>query len=107
MQQDLDSRRWLAELIAYDTTSRNSNLTLIDRLQDWLHTQGCMVRLSYDANRNKANLLATLAANDGSLDGGLVFSGHTDVVPVDGQQWETNPFRAHQTQDRIYGRGAC
>lgn len=94
----------IEQLIGFDTVSRNSNLGLIEWLRDDLKRLGVAARLSYDAKREKANLFATLGEPRG---GGIVLSGHTDVVPVDGQPWETDPFRAVRTEGRIYGRGAC
>ena len=91
-------------LIAYDTTSRGSNLALIAFAQDLLEKAGARCRLSYDATGAKANLFATLGP-DG--DGGYVLSGHTDVVPVDGQNWSSDPFKPEVRDGKLYGRGAC
>ena len=77
------------ELIAFDTTSRDSNLALIDYAQALLEKAGGRCRRTYDATGQKANLFATFGP-DG--DGGFVLSGHTDVVPVDGQDWSSDPF---------------
>ena len=93
-------------LIAFDTTSRDSNLALIDWVRDYLAGHGIDSRLTFDDDRRKANLFATLPARDGNATrGGIVLSGHTDVVPVDGQPWDTPPFEATQIGDRLYGRG--
>jgi acetylornithine deacetylase len=92
------------ELIAFDTTSRGSNLSLIDYAQGLLEKSGARCRRSYDANGEKANLFATIGP-DG--DGGFVLSGHTDVVPVDGQVWSSDPFNAQVRDGKLYGRGAC
>src|SRR5271170_6040019 len=91
-------------LIAFDTTSRGSNLALIAFAQDLLEKAGARCRLSYDATGAKANLFATLGP-DG--DGGYVLSGHTDVVPVDGQDWSSDPFDAQVRDGKLYGRGGC
>ncbi len=99
--------QWLSKLVAFDTTSRNSNLSLIDVIQDWCKQYQIISRLTYDPKEPKANLLITLPAADGNIKGGLVLSGHTDTVPVDGQTWETNPFEAVERDGRIYGRGTC
>ncbi|MBU3738588.1 MAG: acetylornithine deacetylase [Rhodoferax sp.] len=93
----------LSQLIGFDTTSRNSNLALIEWARAYLEPLGASVRLSYNAERTKANLFATF----GQGPGGIVLSGHTDVVPVDGQPWTTDPFRADVRDGRLYGRGAC
>jgi acetylornithine deacetylase len=92
------------DLIAFDTTSRDSNLALIDHVQGLLEKAGARCRRSYDATGTKANLFATLGP-DG--DGGFVLSGHTDVVPVDGQDWSSDPFKAEARGGLLYGRGAC
>ena len=80
----------LRYLIAFDTTSRNSNLELMDYVKALLNEQAIPFRLTYDDDQRKANLLATLGPTE--TPGGYVLSGHTDVVPVDGQDWETDPF---------------
>ncbi len=105
----MHSTEWLAKLISFDTTSRNSNLSLIHAIQDDLaQYPGLLTRLTYDASGEKANLFCTIPAVDGNTrQGGLILSGHTDVVPVDGQAWGTDPFCAEITSDRIVGRGAC
>src|SRR6476646_2360330 len=91
-------------LIAFDTVSRNSNLDLIAFAQDTLEHAGAKTRLTYDAAKTKANLFASLGPQ---RDGGYVLSGHTDVVPVDGQDWSGNPFAADIREGRLYGRGAA
>ena len=93
----------LRQLIAFDTTSRNSNLQLIDWAEAHLSRFGARIRRSYNAERTKANLFATF----GEGPGGVVLSGHSDVVPVDGQSWTTDPFQADIRDGRLYGRGAC
>jgi acetylornithine deacetylase len=91
-------------LIAFDTTSRGSNLALIDFAQEMLESAGARCRRSYSRDGNKANLFATFGPDDV---GGYVLSGHTDVVPVDGQAWSSDPFAAEVRGDKLYGRGAC
>ena len=105
----MHSTERLTKLISYDTTSCYSNLNLINAIQDWLKNyQDISVRLTYDITKQKANLFATIPAFDGNTTkGGVILSGHTDVVPVEGQQWRYDPFNATVTADRIYGRGAC
>jgi acetylornithine deacetylase len=93
----------LKTLVAFDTTSRESNLGLIEFVRDHLKSLGIESRLSYDAEKRKANLFATIGDMPGR---GIVLCGHTDVVPVDGQAWDTNPFEAHIAHGKIYGRGA-
>ena len=96
--------RILSDLIALDTTSRNSNLALIEYVQSLLDDRAIESELTYDAEQNKANLFATLGKGDKP---GIVLSGHTDVVPVDGQVWDTDPFVAQVVGDKLYGRGSC
>ncbi|HKY02430.1 MAG TPA: acetylornithine deacetylase [Burkholderiales bacterium] len=94
----------IQRLIAFDTTSRESNLGLIEWVRDWLKGYGIESRLTYDAEKRKANLFATIAKGDRP---GIVLSGHTDVVPTDGQPWDTNPFEAVLKDERIYARGSA
>jgi acetylornithine deacetylase len=105
--ETLDKEAWLARLVAFDTTSCNSNLPLIECVGNWLDHLQIPFTLTYDPTKTKANLFASLSASDGSLNGGLILSGHTDVVPVTGQEWDSNPFCAVKKDDRIYGRGTC
>ncbi|HET7085797.1 MAG TPA: acetylornithine deacetylase [Rhizomicrobium sp.] len=92
------------EMIAFDTTSRDSNLALIDYAQALLEKAGGRCRRTYDSTGEKANLFATFGP-DG--DGGFVLSGHSDVVPVDGQDWSSDPFQPQVREGKLYGRGAC
>lgn len=103
----MNTLEWLSRLIAFDTTSRHSNMELIACTQDWFAQHDMLTRLTRHPTEPKTNLFATLPAHNGSLDGGIILSGHTDVVPVDGQQWDTNPFSAVEKNGKIYGRGAC
>ena len=91
-------------LIAFETVSRDSNLGLIEWTRDYLAGLGATSRLTYDASGKKANLFATLG--EGSRPG-MVLSGHTDVVPVEGQAWDTDPFKATVIGDKLYGRGSA
>jgi acetylornithine deacetylase len=92
----------IEKLIGIPTVSRDSNLELIDYARETLERLGAQVRLTFDDDRRKANLFATLGPG---TDGGLVLSGHTDVVPVDGQNWDSDPFTLLQKSGRLYGRG--
>src|SRR6478735_10841101 len=92
------------DLIGFDTTSRDSNLALIDYAQALLEKAGGRCRRSYDSTGEKANLFATFGP-DG--DGCFVLSGHTDVVPVDGQDWSSDPFKPEVRGSKLFGRGAC
>ncbi len=95
-------RDMIDTLIGFDTTSRESNLELIHHVRDYLADHGIESVLIHDDTGAKANLFATLGPD---IDGGIVLSGHTDVVPVDGQDWSTNPFDVHEAGGRLYGRG--
>ena len=97
----------LSRLIAIDTTSRHSNLALIHDCADYLESLGLKPWLSHNADQSKANLFATIAAANGSTEGGLMLSGHTDVVPTDGQTWQSDPYRADIREGRLYGRGSA
>ncbi|MEG7358844.1 acetylornithine deacetylase [Pseudomonas citronellolis] len=100
----LSSRDILARLIAFDTVSRNSNLALIKYIQDYLAGLGVDSELFFDEAGGKANLFATLGPRDR---GGVCLSGHTDVVPVDGQNWSVPPFELTENDGRLYGRGTA
>lgn len=103
----MNTREWLQKLVSFDTTSRNSNLQLIEYVRDALATQGVKAELIHSPAGGKANLFATLPARDGGAQGGIVLSGHTDVVPVDGQPWSSDPFALIEREGRLYGRGSC
>ena len=91
-------------LISFDTTSRYSNLALIDFVQDLLQKAGARCRRTYNEHGAKANLFASIGPEGA---GGYVLSGHTDVVPVDGQAWSSDPFKPETRDGRLYGRGAA
>ncbi|APR38149.1 acetylornithine deacetylase [Paraburkholderia sp. SOS3] len=94
----------LDTLIGFATVSRDSNLELIVFIRDYLRALGVHSELFYNDERTKANLFATLGPDDR---GGIVLSGHTDVVPIDGQPWTVDPFRLTASEDRLYGRGTA
>jgi acetylornithine deacetylase len=94
----------LRRLIGFDTTSRQSNLDLVDWIVSYLKPYRARVRLSYDDARAKANVLASFGPN---VAGGVVLSGHLDVVPVDDQVWSSDPFALTERDGRLYGRGAA
>ena len=104
-----DSIDWLTRLIAFDTVSRHSNLALIEEVKAYCEQLGLTVDLTFNDAKNKANLFVTVPAgkNADEVNHGLVLSGHTDVVPVDGQDWTSEPFIATIRGDKLYGRGAC
>lgn len=98
------SRELLGRLIGFATVSRDSNLALIGFIRDYLASHGVDSELFHNAEGTKANLFATLGPRDR---GGVVLSGHTDVVPVDGQAWTVEPFVMSERDGRLYGRGAA
>jgi acetylornithine deacetylase len=91
-------------LIAFDTVSSKSNLDLIDFVAESLESHGVASRRSFDVEGGKANLYATLGPD---IAGGVVLSGHSDVVPVEGQPWDSDPFQVVARDDRLYGRGTA
>ncbi|GAB4387560.1 acetylornithine deacetylase [Albidovulum sp.] len=102
---DLDATRAiLADLIGFPTVSSDSNLAMIAYLAERLKAAGARVDVHLDETGQKANLFATLGPEG---PGGIVLSGHTDVVPVADQDWRTDPFVMAEQDGRLYGRGAC
>src|SRR5580700_6153946 len=99
-----ESRAMIERLIGFNTVSRDSNLGLIEWVRDYLQRFGATTRLTHDATGEKANLFATLGD---SKKPGLILSGHTDVVPVDGQNWDTDPFVAVERDGKLYARGSA
>ena len=96
------TRELVEKLVSFDTTSRDSNLDLIRFVEAHLADAGIRSTLIYDDTGAKANLFATIGPE---IDGGVVLSGHTDVVPVDGQDWTSDPFRCVARDGLLYGRG--
>lgn len=94
----------LSVLISFDTTSRNSNMAMIDWVVDYLEGFGVESTLFHNPDQPKANLLATIGPKDKA---GILLSGHSDVVPVDGQNWSSNPFELTERNDRMFGRGTA
>jgi acetylornithine deacetylase len=102
-QATIDKIEMTKRLVGFDTTSRNSNLALIDFVRDYLDGYGIQSELVFDGEQAKANLFATIGPQD---QGGIVLSGHSDVVPIDDQDWHTDPFHLVEKDDRLYGRGS-
>ena len=99
-----DALAWAQRLVRLNTVSRESNLALIECIADHLRSLNVPLRLTWDDERRKANLFATLGAGK---PGGLVLSGHTDTVPWDGQDWTRDPLSAELVDGRLYGRGSA
>ena len=102
--EPVTSIEMLKRLVAFDTTSRGSNLALIAYVEGLLAEIGVTGRRVPNAEGSKTNLFATLGPN---IEGGIVLSGHTDVVPVDGQFWSSDPWTLTRRGERLYGRGTC
>ncbi len=100
----MNSEEILARLIAFDTTSTKSNLALIDFVRDLLDQHGIESQLVFSEDRNRANLYASIGPDDR---GGIMLSGHTDVVPTAGQDWHSDPYQMKSSEDLLFGRGAC
>lgn len=100
----MNSVEILDRLIGFPTVSRDSNLGLIDFARDFLSSRGIDSRLYRDGTGRKANLYACIGPQDR---GGILLSGHTDVVPVDGQAWTSDPFRLQERSGRLFARGSA
>ncbi|OTG90794.1 acetylornithine deacetylase [Acinetobacter sp. ANC 3813] len=100
----MKSSELLTQLIAFDTTSYKSNLDLILHVKALLDQHKIDTLLNFNAEKNKANLLATVGPKDQP---GIMLSGHSDVVPVEGQQWDSPAFEAQFKDGKIYGRGTA
>ena len=94
----------LAKLISFKTISSESNLDMIFFIKEYLEAFEIKPYLTFNAMRNKANLFAEIGPSE---TGGVILSGHTDVVPIEGQNWQTDPFKLVEKNDRLYGRGTC
>ena len=102
MPQTFTPRDMLSRLVSFDTTSRDSNLGLVAFVEDYVGAWGLKSRRIPNPEGTKANLLITIGPD---IPGGVILSGHTDVVPVDGQPWDTDPFDMVERDGRYYGRG--
>jgi acetylornithine deacetylase len=102
--QKLSSQEILAKLVSFDTTSSRTNLELIDWVRDYLDGHGISSTLIHDATKSKANLHAVVGPENRA---GFVLSGHTDIVPVEGQDWASDPFILRDHDDHLYARGTC
>ena len=100
----MDAAEILERLVGFDTVSAKSNLALIHWVRDYLDGFGVRSTLTHDEAGEKANLFATIGPEDR---GGFVLSGHTDVVPVEGQPWDSDPFTLTRKDGRLYGRGSA
>jgi acetylornithine deacetylase len=104
MPAPLTPRDILDRLVAFPTVSRDSNLPLIDWVEDYLEGCGIVAHRQWNGDRSKAGLYAQVGPDE---PGGVVLSGHSDVVPVDGQVWTSDPWTVTERGGRLYGRGTC
>ena len=100
----LTPRQLLDRLVAFPTVSRQSNLALIEWLEGYLTGQGVRCFRHWSEDRQKAALIAHAGP---WAEGAVVLSGHSDVVPVDGQTWTSDPWEVTERDGRLYGRGTC
>lgn len=100
----LTPRALLEHLVSFPTVSRDSNLPLTDWVQNYLSSHGIESHRQLDETGQKASIYAHVGPME---DGGVLLSGHTDVVPVDGQDWTTDPFEVTEKDGKLYGRGTC
>ncbi|OAO05187.1 acetylornithine deacetylase (ArgE) [Sphingomonadales bacterium EhC05] len=98
------AREIFATLIGFDTTSRNSNLELIAWVEDYLSQHGVASTRVVNADASKANLYASVGP---AVEGGIILSGHSDVVPIDGQDWDSDPWTVTERDGLLHGRGTC
>ncbi|MDX5402910.1 MAG: M20/M25/M40 family metallo-hydrolase, partial [Rhodobacterales bacterium] len=94
----------MEKLVSFPTVSRDSNLPLVDWVEDYLNSHGITAHRKYNEDNEKAALFAHVGPE---VAGGLVLSGHTDVVPVDGQPWADDPWTVVERDGKYYGRGTC
>ena len=104
MPARLSPRQILDKLVSFPTVSRDTNLPLIDWVEDYLESHGITAHRVWNEDRTKASLYAHIGPK---VEGGVVLSGHTDVVPVDGQVWSSDPWTVTERDGRLYGRGTC
>jgi len=104
MPKTYSSREMLEKLISFPTVSSESNLDLVDWVEDYLSGYGVTSHRVYNDEGTKANLYANVGPE---VEDGVILSGHTDVVPVEGQDWVTDPFSVVEKDGKLYGRGTC
>ncbi len=104
MPMHLTPREMLEKLVSFPSVSSESNLPIIHFIAEYLDSHGVESHLVYDATGQKANLYANAGP---MLEGGVVLSGHTDVVPITGQDWGTDPFQVVEKGGKLFGRGTC
>ena len=104
MGMEFSAREMMEKLISFPSVSNVSNLPIIDFIEEYLNSHGVECHRVYNQAGDKANLYANAGP---AVDGGVILSGHTDVVPVVGQDWDTDPFKVVEKDGKLYGRGTC
>jgi acetylornithine deacetylase len=104
MPSDMTSRQLLEKLVSFPTVSTVSNLALVDWVETYLTDLGATCHRDYSEDGQKASLFAHIGPE---VEGGVILSGHTDVVPVEGQNWSTDPFSVVEKDGKLFGRGTC
>jgi len=104
MGMELSAREMMEKLISFPSVSNVSNLPIINFIEEYLNSHGVECHRVYNPAGDKANLYANAGP---AVDGGVILSGHTDVVPVVGQDWDTDPFKVVEKDGKLYGRGTC
>lgn len=104
MQNNLTSEELLKILVSFNTISALSNIEMIDFIRDYINGYGIETNIEFNPEGSKADLIATFGPK---IEGGVVISGHTDVVPVEGQNWVSDPFTVVNKNNKLYGRGTC
>ncbi len=104
MAHHATARELLEKLVSFPTVSSESNLELVDWVEGWLAERGVNATRVWNADKTKASLYAQVGPD---VEGGVILSGHTDVVPTKGQAWDSDPFTVVERMGRLYGRGTC
>ncbi|MDG2474225.1 MAG: acetylornithine deacetylase [Paracoccaceae bacterium] len=104
MRKKYTSVEMLNKLVSFNTVSAESNLEMVIFIKNYLESFGINSHLVFNKSKTKANLFTQIGPN---VEGGVLLSGHTDVVPIKGQNWQTNPFEVREQNNRLYGRGTC
>ena len=101
---ELSALEILEKLVSFPTVSDRSNLELIDWVESYFNSLQIQTYRKYNEDNTKASLFAHVGPK---IEGGVVLSGHTDVVPVEGQEWNTDPWTLTEKDNKLYGRGSC
>ena len=102
-----DALKILSDLIKFQTVSGTSNLALIDYCEKKLSKVGASSFRTSDEEKKRFNLFSTVSGKGKVNEGGIILSGHTDVVPASAKEWSSNPFVSKEKNNKVYGRGTC